>query len=78
MLRRFNLGCGGLLMLAAVMLLPLGASQQADAATVSPAKLDRPAQSTIASRVHCKKYRHYHKRCRYCPRYYHTCQKKKK
>ena len=76
MLRRFNLGCAVFFLLVAVVLLGLGTAQPVNAATISPTKLDRPVSNTIANPVHYRKYRHYHKRCRYCPRVYHTCPKK--
>ena len=76
MLRRFNLGCGVFFLMVAVVLLGLGTAPPVNAATISPAKLDRPVSNTIANPVHCRKYRHYHKRCRYCRRVYHTCPKK--
>jgi len=77
MLRRINLSRNALLALGAVALLGLAMTPNASAATLSPATLERAAAGKIAGPVHCKSRRHFHKRCRYCRREYHTCQKKR-
>ena len=76
MLQRFNLGYLSFLAMGAVAILALTTLQQAGAATMGPATFQQPVESTASSPVHCRKYRHYHKRCRYCQRFYHTCSKR--
>lgn len=76
MLRRFNLGLVGFCLFAAVMALGLATPRAASAMTLGPATLDRPISGQAVTPAHCKKHRHYHKRCRYCRRVYHTCPKK--
>ncbi|WP_159079821.1 hypothetical protein [Methyloceanibacter sp. wino2] len=75
MLRRFNLVRTGLLAFGALVAFALAAPHQADAAAMSPAKLDRSISGAIASPVHCKPYFHCIKRCRRCVRICHRCPK---
>lgn len=76
MLPRFNLSTAAMIAGFLALAVTLPGSAPVRAATIGIVPLGQAAVQPLAMPVHCKKYLHWHKRCRYCRPVRHRCPKK--